>query len=311
MKSFREVLSSGITRAGRFLFKQRADSPDGRKKKVIVDVQHGLSNRLRALISAKLLAEKSGRELLLIWTPDMHCNAAFPDLFLNKDIEVRTTSDGIDLANADVYNYMDNEAGAEKNKYIDDNSPRDIYVRSAYVLNHRYSDWNAENEVLKTLTFHETVHRIVDGYDVSGSIGVHIRMGGGKGHDKTPWNRPANWSQDGQEKMYYWRERSHYTVFMEEIDRLLDKEPDLTFFLATDNQETYDLFIRKYGNKISYVKRDVFDRSVAQQQFALIDMVLLSRTKYILGSYWSSFTELAQRLGNISVQYSGVDFGKR
>jgi hypothetical protein len=81
--------------------------------------------------------------------------------------------------------------------------------------------------------------------------------------------------------------------------------------LAADNQETYDIFIKKYGDKITYVKRDVFDRSVDQQRYALIDMILLSRTKYILGSYWSSFTELAQRLGNSKVKYSGVDFGKK
>lgn len=283
---------------------------ENEKKKVIVDVQHGLSNRLRALISAKLLAERTGRHLTVVWSPDMHCDAEFRDLFLNDDIDVRNSLDGIYLAKADMYNYMDNEEFAEKNKFIDHDSPMDIYVKSAYILNHKFSDWAAENEILRRLIVHEDVRQKVDEFNVSDCVGIHVRMGGGIGHDSSPWNRPENWSRDGQEKMYYWRERSHYTVFLEEIDRMLKHEPDLKFFLAADSRQTYDIFVEKYGDRIIYVKRAIYDRSVDQQKLALVDMILLSRTKYILGSYWSSFTELAQRLGDKKVRYSGIDFGK-
>lgn len=46
-------------------------------------------------------------------------------------------------------------------------------------------------------------------------------------------------------------------------------------------------------------------------RYALADMILLSRTKLILGSYWSSFTEAAMRLGSQNVHLAGVDFGVR
>lgn len=306
-----ERIRQKIGRISHSLLNLYAGSVEGQGKNIIVDVQHGLSNRMRALVSAQLLAEKNGRHLIVIWAPDMHCDAKFSDLFLNNDIEVRNTLNGIDLTKADIYNYMDNEESAEKDKFIDHTSPRDIYVKSAYVLNHKYAGWDAENEVLRRLVVHEDVMRKVNDFEVSDRVGIHVRMGGGKGHDSSPWNQPQNWSEEGQARMYYWRGRSHFTVFLDEIDRRLDEEPDLTFFLAADSQETYDMFIGKYGEKIAYVKRSVYDRSLDQQKFALMDMILLSRTKYILGSYWSSFTEMAQRLGNKKVLYSGIDFGKK
>ena len=282
-----------------------------KRARVYVDVQHGLGNRIRALISAKLLAEKSGRRLVVIWRPDMHCQAEFRDLFEDNNLDVRSDFTSNARARSDIYNYMDNEVGAEKGKRIDHHSPRDIYVKSAYVLNHQYSDFAAENEVLRRLVIRSEVLQTANESDVSNRVGIHVRMGGGKGYDQSPWNRPENWSQKGQEEMYYWRERSHFTVFFSEIDRRLSEDPSLQFFLATDREETYDAFRQRYGEKIAYARRQVFDRSIEQQRFALIDMVLLSRTRYILGSNWSSFTEIAHRLGNTPVFYSGVDFGAK
>ncbi len=59
---------------------------------------------------------------------------------------------------------------------------------------------------------------------------------------------------------------------------------------------------------IIYVKRNCYDRSQAQIQTALIDMLLLSKTKVIWGSNWSSFTEIAHRIGGQQLRLAGVDF---
>lgn len=44
-------------------------------------VGNGLSNRLRAVASAVLLARRSHRRLLLLWPLEAHCRARFSDLF--------------------------------------------------------------------------------------------------------------------------------------------------------------------------------------------------------------------------------------
>ena len=51
------------------------------RPKLVVEVRHGLGNRLRAYLAAAEVAARSGRALTLVWTPDAHCNATFDALF--------------------------------------------------------------------------------------------------------------------------------------------------------------------------------------------------------------------------------------
>jgi len=94
------------------------------------------------------------------------------------------------------------------------------------------------------------------------------------------------------------------------IDNMLTQGKINTIFLAADKPETYKRFVAKYHDKVSWLDRNVYDRSMMQLRFALADAILLSRSQLLLGSTWSSFTELAQRLavGRLSVKMSGKDF---
>lgn len=278
-----------------------------RKNKVIVDVQYGLGNRLRALASAQLLAQKTGREFVLVWIPDIHCQAEFHDLFTN-DFPVINSLDKTDLSSADKYNYMATEAGSEKDKLINHDSGRDIYVKSAFVLNHKFTKANNLSKVLQQLDPVQEIKDIIGQYKVEDRIGLHIRSGGGKEASKDPWDNSENWSAKGKENLFYWRERSTPQVFMQEMDRLLSVDQSLKFFLATDSDDIYGQFQERYPDKIAFLKRDLYDRSLEQQKYALADILLLSKTQYILGSYWSSFSEIAQRIGGNPMKYSGKDF---
>ena len=278
-----------------------------KKKKIIINVQYGLGNRLRALASAQLLAQKTGREFVLLWIPDIHCQARFSDLFVNN-LNVVDSHDKVDIEHADMYNYMDSEEGSEKNKLINHDSPRDIYVKSAFVLNHKYAKTDDINHLVSQLEPLQEIKDIVNQFNVKDAIGLHIREGGGQRANKDPWDSSDNWSEDGKKNLYYWREKSAPEVFVKELDRLLKEDKSLKFFLAADSEDIYRQFQDRYKDKIVYLKRDLYDRSVDQQKYALADILLLSRTKYILGSYWSSFSEIAQRFGGNAIKYSGKDF---
>ena len=57
-------------------------------------------------------------------------------------------------------------------------------------------------------------------------------MEAGKGLDKNAYDSQENWSEDSHQKIHYWREKSHYSVFINRIDKILKDEPQKTFFLA-------------------------------------------------------------------------------
>jgi hypothetical protein len=281
-----------------------------KKKKIYVDAQHGLGNRLRAYASAAVLAKKMKRELVVVWVPDNHCECRFDDIFKYDGPIIDYPFDA-DLKNkCSAYNYMEAESGSVKGKLIEVDDCKDLYVRSAYVLNHPLTDWSKENEELKKLTPVKMVTDLINKFNLTDHIGVHVRMEAGKGLDNNSWDSSSNWSEESHNLIHYWREKSHYSSFIKYIDKLIFNEKQTKIFLATDLEKNYEVFEKYYGNRLKYLKRSVFDRSKEQFIYALADAILLSRCKMLLGSTWSSFSELAMRLSNTykKIKMSGKDF---
>jgi hypothetical protein len=279
------------------------------RPKLYVDVQHGLGNRLKSFVSASVVAERTGRELVLVWVADHHCQCAFSDLF-QYDGPVMSERPPIDTGRMRVYNYMEVEVGAKKDERIDLDTAGDIYVRSAYSLNTLQTDWNAENRLLRSLKVTAPVRDLVDSIDVTGRLGVHVRMEGGTGLDAHSYDSGANWSKESHDLIQSWRARSHYANFMRRIDALLEEDPGLRLFLATDRDETYRIFREAYGGRLAFLRRPIFDRSREQLVYALADAILLGKCARFLGSTYSTFSELAERYstGFQSIEMSGKDF---
>jgi hypothetical protein len=97
---------------------------------------------------------------------------------------------------------------------------------------------------------------------------------------------------------------------MTRIDQLIDAGEARTIFLAADLPETYTTLSERYGDRLTVLLRDRFDRSAAQLQYALADLLLLTTANHFLASTWSSFSDLAQRLArpNRRFERSGTDF---
>lgn len=280
-----------------------------RRPRLYVDAQHGLGNRLRALASGAAIAQETGRELILLWTPDHHCDCRFADLF-EPDIAVIESPDKVPATGVRRYTYMELEPGARKDQPIELDTPEDVLVRSAYVLSHPASRWETENTQLRGLKPQRRVADLVASVDVRGCIGAHVRMEAGKGLDHNTYDASANWSQDSHDQIQYWRGKSHYSAFLNRIDALFTEQPGLRLFLATDLPENYDVFRRHYGERLRFLPRQVYDRSREQIIYALADAILLSRCERLLGSTWSSFSELAMRLSTTfaKIEMSGKDF---
>jgi hypothetical protein len=279
--------------------------------RLYIDAQHGLGNRLRAIGSANAVAEATGRELVIVWQPDHHCDAPFDALFTPPCAVIGENF--IDNAHADglvVLNYMELELGNAKSAPLDLLPGRDAYVRSAYLINHPASNWDSENALLHRLQPVEAVRDLIQSVPVHSDIGLHIRMEGASGTALQSYDNPENWTADSHAEITAWRDKSHFSAFMARLDTLFADQPDARVFLAADQSQTYTAFSQTYGDRLVGLQRQVFDRSTAQLQYALADMLLLARCRVLLGSNWSSFTEAALRLSTTIRQQerSGVDF---
>lgn len=300
---------SALVRTNLQLKKSIADFEDIAliKPKVYIHVQFGLSNRLRAIASAYIIARDLGRKLVVIWEPDVHCDCRFDDLFVNHCLYVED-SFNYSLEHMDCYNYMNGPLRREGKLRINLNTDKVIYVKSAYTLDYKLYNKDEEDKFLRSLQVVDGIMETVNRFDLTDMIGLHVRMGGGVNYDTDLWDSDKYLDAKGKELMNYWREKSHFKTFLPLVEKILEKNPDQKFYLAADMQLIYDVFIEKFGDKITYFPRNVYDRSLEQQYTALIDLYCLSRTRMIYGSNWSSFSEVAARLGNREVKLSGVHF---
>ena len=281
------------------------------KPKFYIDAQHGLGNRLRAIGSAASIAEATDRELVIIWEPDHHCDCRFEDLFDYEGALIETgfiheaTSRG-----CDVYNYMTAEPNARKNAPLILDRSREIYARAAFVLNSEFSDWSADNVFIRSLVPVDAISDLVASTRAPNDVTAHIRMEGGKKYEHLPYESPKNWTKKDHDLIAEWRAKSHFERFMKRLDQLITEGRAGQIFLAADRPETYDAFTERYGSRVAFLPRTTYDRSTEQLQYAVADALLLSRAPLMLGSTWSSFSELALRLAadGIQVEMSGQDF---
>lgn len=299
------------------------------QKKLYIQVQNGLGNRLRALASAYIIAKECNRQLIVIWLPDEHCEAKFTDIFVKnylfdnvKIIESKLKQIENSFLNiiTDIYEklyYEIEEADyfiCEKlvykntNKIINDAVPNDLYIISACTLNNPHTDWYKECDFLRKLELVSELKARVDAlsaqYNIVDAIGVHIRMGQpGQVYEDTSLYAPEK-----QESAKKWRAISNLDVFKNEIDKIIEKNPMQKFYLCADNESVYQEIENKKYSNIYFTKREKYDRSVEQIKSAAVDMYLLSRTKYMLGSNWSSYTEVAHRLAGKELKLAGVHF---
>ncbi len=281
------------------------------KPKLYLDAQHGLGNRLRAIASGAAIARATERELIIIWEPDSHCECQFGDLFDYEGTVMARSFAGMAAAcGMGFVTYMELEPNSRKDKPIGLRQGEDFYARTAYVLNSPETDYQTENDFLQRLKPVQAVLDLVSSVRSPNDVAVHVRMAGGNGFEHLPYEMPGNWKNSSHKKITHWRRKSHFSNFMARIDQLTGEGRAERIFVAADQAETYDEFRRRYGNRAACLPRKLYDRSTEQLTHALADALLLGRAPLLLGSTWSSFSELAQRLSarKMHVEMSGKDF---
>ncbi|CAN8067899.1 unnamed protein product [Agarophyton chilense] len=307
-----------------------SSSSSGRARLLVAHVMHGLGNRLRALGSAMAFANGTNREVVVVWESDAHLAANMSQLFevghmvVLSQFRPKWPFRGYDKYDKswglfDSYNYMEMEGdGAVKGQVVRDRRERHVYFKSAYVMEvgrelSHVTNWEADNGMVRSLRPVREVVDVVSGVErqhaLSDMIGVHIRDRTLERDIGSVKALSAEYGAEATATMQSWRQKSSFRTFEREMERIVHRDKHARFFVAADTVAVLERLREHFGaSKVVSVSRTCDGRDALCVRFALADLLCLGRTRALLGSNWSSFTEAASRLGGRKPRLAGVDF---
>ncbi len=268
---------------------------------LIVEPLGGLGNRMRVIDSAAVLAEEIDTRLRVVWTLDKSLAAPFGALFepapqIAELVEIDLR--GGDRGNARMRRYAESckpdltleqaeipELAARRFDLRGLGADGTLYLRTWS----RFRKVEAPYRMFVPVAGLRTdIELIASRYDET--IGVHIRRKDNKTAIAT----------------------SSTKLFIEEMRRALERAEARSFFLATDDpREQRRLEAVFPGAILSHPKRSLDRLEAVAAEDAVVDLYCLARTKRLIGSYWSSFTDAAAAIGGIPVSSVGRGRGSR
>ena len=235
------------------------------RKKIIIRPRGGLCNRLRAFASAIVMANELDRYLYLLW--DKY-PVPFNELFEIPVVTEITIEDYNRIKEDD----SDNIKLIERETFhrIKEISP--ATQEDTIIIYVGYSYYNSARKFVTVLRSFKPHQKIVDRMIPipQNTVGVHIR----RTDNKTATAESTN------EK------------FMTVMDELVEEFNDITFFLATDDPETKELFVSRYDRVLTY-DVECSRRDARGVKDALLELMTLAQTRVILGSTSSNFSTIA------------------
>ena len=281
---------------------------------LIVKPWGGLGNRVRVIASFELLARYTGRAFRVCWAPsDGFSDETLDELFENEFDQVDAvefTRSGDRSLRLDRFRGTPGDASGEPKTSVealrDGRAQPIVTYEGCFRLDGALrpplpdlpTTFDAEyRTAVRSWRPVEPIRNSVDAisrqFD-SSTVGVHARRGDALHHKETKTR--ARCSTDG--------------AFFRRMDVLLAADSSVRFFLATDCEVTEARFVDRYGDRIQTndAKRFVpshVDGPKENQRDAVIDLFALARTQMILGSYASSFSEVAGAIGDVAVERVG------
>ncbi len=90
--------------------------------------------------------------------------------------------------------------------------------------------------------------------------------------------------------------------FIRAMQREIDADSQVQFFLATDSPQVESEFLSRFGERILCRPRQLTRQTPEGVCDAMIDLLCLSRTRKIIGSRLSSFSETAAQISDIPLE---------
>jgi len=266
--------------------------------KIVIKPYGGLANRMRAIDSASVLADLYNIQLTVIWEMSFELNCSFQKLFEvphNIDIHVYPINGIVKRANdficrnaakAGIYlpiGYHRYLYDREIERLMNINTDfkelignyRSVYIRT--VKRFYYGD-KLFNNFRPVAMLRDTINTLTCNFS-DNTIGVHIRR---KDNIKAIQHSPLK-------------------IFIDQMNHEIGVKPQTMFFVATDSAKDEASLKKIFGDRILTYPKVLERDSEKGIQDALIDLYCLSNTKKILGSYYSSFSEVAAQINDIEL----------
>jgi hypothetical protein len=261
----------------------------------------GLGNRMRAIDAAVALAREIKTGLRIIWYQDRGLNCRFDQLFEPLRLPA------VELREASFTDLLLYDRPRKKNLHVpriyqrlkfdaciyEDEATR-LYYRSfdfkqwakgrnVYIASciHFYAQPEKERyKIFRPLPgLQEEIHRTTQHFNAH-TWGIHIRR-----TDSAPAIS-----------------ESPTEVFIEWMEKQIQRQEDALFYLATDSEEDKTIMKSRFGQRIITSDAKAERDTRKGMQNALIEMYALSETQGILGSFYSTYSEAAAMIGGIPLQ---------
>ena len=262
---------------------------------LIIQPIGGLCNRIRAINSARILSEKRGDKLTVIWFVNKELGCPFEEIFYPTDafrvinIHSKWNIKKLFYQGLAVFlgSFVDNEwiRSNREEKSLTDASVKRLGVPFTYIATeehfypcHDYSPFVPVGKVQRRIdALKEKLGK--------SSVGVHIR-------------RTDNLPSIG---------KSSTESFISSMKEALAADPETVFYLATDDLTEEERLREEFPGKIlSNQERNLSRDSIAGIQDAMVDLYCLASTNKIIGSYFSSFTDIAADMHDIPKIIAGA-----
>jgi hypothetical protein len=263
---------------------------------------NGLGNRMRALGSAIATAELYNLDLIAIWPTDSHMTARFDELFEVGELKVfhtLTYSDVSKIVHSKIeyYDYMD-QSVQYRELQLD---KAFVYVRSAFVLNVTGLSKEKINEGIRSLRPCALVMEYIQRANLverDPILGVHMRTQSVQEEQELSIDS-SEYSTRQRDLIDTYRKKTANSLswYFNEINHFL--ETNWTVFLAADKPLNHSITTKCKSIKGIHCT----SRETQCVQVALAELLILGKCSVLLGSYWSSFTEVAARIANVTPRY--------
>lgn len=258
---------------------------------LIIQPSGGLCNRMRVINSAYQLAKLRNEPLVVLWYNCKELNCPFEDLFQPvseiKIINIHSLWDIRKIYYQLIAKQRFQNDDIVKNKTDGILNPDfvDNMKKSAYIFTWEHFFPSSDYHLfVPTEELQDKINGFTKDFGPH-SVGVHIR-------------RTDNAISMG---------KSSTEAFIEEMNKELSTHPETVFYLATDDrQEEARLRSLFPGRIISNQNRSLSRDSVEGIQDALLDLYCLANTDKLIGSYWSSFTDIAADMYQIEKVIAGA-----
>lgn len=268
----------------------------------------GLGNRLRIMATSIKLAREGNKKLQIYWNRNAELHAKFDELFeyplhisvkpvplrYKIWIEMRRFSSklfGFENWYLGLFNFdfvfldkmISDVLQNRLNLQTEVNKAKNILICSCEEVN--YCDLPDYQLFKPVAAIQKKIDSVVLQFKQP-TIGIHIRS---TDHTTSLKNSP-------------------FFLFENKIQEELRINPEATFFLATDNEEYQNKLVRKFGKEKILFHTNEFRREMTEGvKDAVVDLFCLSKTSKIYGSYWSSFSYVAGRIGQVPVHILKIE----